>query len=70
MAARTHHPADSASEWTVEPFVPADGVTFTAADLGPLQPLWNSLMDRHREAWSACPCARMKTRGRGAGLSI
>lgn len=51
MAAPTHHPADSASEWTVEPFVPADGATFTAADLGPLQPLWNSLMDRHREAW-------------------
>ena len=34
---------------------PAQGDTYTDADLDPLEPLWRSLMDRHREIWEVVP---------------
>jgi ribosomal protein S18 acetylase RimI-like enzyme len=42
-------------DWTVQPLPPTDDVSFAGADLDPLEPLWRSLMDRHREAWELVP---------------
>ncbi len=54
-AAPQDHRSPTASDWTVEPFLPTDGASFTGADLAPLEPLWRSLMDRHREVWEVVP---------------
>jgi ribosomal protein S18 acetylase RimI-like enzyme len=37
--------------WTIEELEPSAPGAFSDADLDPLEPLWRSLMDRHREAW-------------------
>ncbi len=39
------------SGWTIEELAPSAPGPFTDADLDPLEPLWRSLMDRHRAAW-------------------
>jgi len=38
-------------DWTIEELVSSAPGAFTDADLDRLEPLWRSLMDRHREAW-------------------
>jgi ribosomal protein S18 acetylase RimI-like enzyme len=43
------------TDWVIEPFLPRNGATFTDADLDPLEPLWRSLMDWHRQAWELVP---------------
>jgi ribosomal protein S18 acetylase RimI-like enzyme len=44
-----------APHWIIEPLSPATPGQFTAADLAPLEPLWRSLMDRHRDVWNELP---------------
>jgi ribosomal protein S18 acetylase RimI-like enzyme len=55
MTAEADRPADNAPDWTVGPFIPTDGTSFTDADLDALEPLWRALMDRHREVWELVP---------------
>ena len=38
-------------DWTIEELASSAPGGFTDADLDRLEPLWRSLMDRHREAW-------------------
>jgi hypothetical protein len=45
----------AAQGWIVEAFLPAAGGTFADIDLDQLEPLWRSLMDRHREVWKLVP---------------
>jgi ribosomal protein S18 acetylase RimI-like enzyme len=39
----------------IEELRPSASGPFAAADLDPLEPLWRSLMDRHREVWKNVP---------------
>lgn len=43
------------ADWVIEPFLPPRGGAFTDTDLDALEPLWRSLMDRHREVWEVVP---------------
>lgn len=45
----------AAPGWIVEAFLPAAGDAFADTDLDVLEPLWRSLMDRHREVWELVP---------------
>ena len=40
-------------DWTIDELASSAPGAFTDADLDRLEPLWRSLMDRHREAWEA-----------------
>jgi ribosomal protein S18 acetylase RimI-like enzyme len=41
----------TAADWTIETLASSTPGAFSDTDLDQLEPLWRSLMDRHREAW-------------------
>ena len=45
----------TAPEWVIERFAPPAGDAYTDAELAPLEPLLQALMDRHRDVWDVLP---------------